>query len=110
MNSHVPLPQVSLKYSVAASPSSRAVSSLTIKDGSIVLHQQVLVREEIEVVHQGAGHKERQGPLERRKPFFELPKSTPRTEVPRDLQANGTRSPEPLLPGLTFFSRHTMLV
>lgn len=41
------------------------VSSLTIKDGSVVLSQEVLIREEIEMVHQGAGHKERQGALER---------------------------------------------
>lgn len=39
--------------------------SLTVKDGSVVLSQEVLVREEIEMVHQGAGHQERQGALER---------------------------------------------
>lgn len=61
------------------------ISSLTIKDGSVVLRQKVLVREEIEMVHQGAGHEERQHALERgkkkgKKAFFELPKSTPQAE------------------------------
>lgn len=91
------------------------ISSLTIKDGSVVLRQKVLVREEIEVVHQGAGHEERQHALERgekkgKKAFFKLPKSTPQEnnsslEVSALICRSGT-----VAQPLTFFSRHTMLV
>lgn len=91
------------------------ISSLTIKDGSVVLRQKVLVREEIEMVHQGAGHEERQHALERgkkkeRKPFSSSPNPHRRQnnsslEVSALICRSGT-----VAQPLTFFSRHTMLV
>lgn len=52
---------------------------LTFKDGSIILSQEVLVGEEIEMINQGAGHKEGQGALKGEEKVLELPKSSGET-------------------------------
>lgn len=52
---------------------------LTFKDGSIVLSQEVLVGEEIEMIHQGTGHKEGHGALKSQEKALELPKSSGET-------------------------------
>lgn len=64
-NSCIPLLQSFPEGSISASNNGRAPHLLTIKDDSIILSQQMLIREEIEMIHQGAGHKEGHGPLER---------------------------------------------
>lgn len=52
---------------------------LTFKDGSIILSQEVLVGEEIEMINQGAGHKEGHGALKGEEKVLELPKSSKET-------------------------------
>lgn len=52
---------------------------LTFKDGSVVLGQEVLVGEEIEMIHQGAGHEEGHGALKGEEKILELPKSSGET-------------------------------
>lgn len=70
----------------------------------------MLIREEIEMVHQGAGHEEGHKPLKgKAKQFFEFLQSL-HSQKGMETRRPIAKAPRAVLPSLTFFSRHTMLV